>query len=44
MKAASRFTWVQTHKELVQHLRSMQTKQAELIQVLASAGVKGLDS
>jgi len=39
MTETSKHTWVQTHKELVQHLRSMQTNQAGLIQVLASTGL-----
>lgn len=39
MAEASRFTWVQTHKEIVQYLKNMKDRQPELIAQLERVGV-----
>jgi len=39
MAESSRFTWVQTHKEIVQYLKNMKDRQTELIAQLERAGV-----
>jgi len=44
MEKASKFTWVQTQKELVQYLLTMKDSQPELIGELVKAGVDGLES
>ncbi|MDD3579172.1 MAG: hypothetical protein PHS23_09295, partial [Candidatus Cloacimonetes bacterium] len=44
MAESSRFTWVQTQKELVQHLLTMKDRQTELVDELVKAGVDGLES
>lgn len=38
----SKFTWVQTHKELVNYLKGQQKNQQELINLLKEAGVTGI--
>jgi len=38
----TRFSWLRTHKELVQKLRKMRDRQTELIDVLLSVGINGL--
>lgn len=44
MEKASKFTWIQTQKELVQYLLTMKDSQPELIGKLVKAGVDGLES
>lgn len=39
MAESSKFTWVQTHKEIVQYLKNMKDRQPELISELEKAGV-----
>ncbi|MBM3455819.1 MAG: hypothetical protein FJX80_11825, partial [Bacteroidetes bacterium] len=38
----TRFSWLRTHKELVQKLRMMRDRQTELIDVLLRVGINGL--
>ncbi|MDZ7808364.1 MAG: hypothetical protein U5K71_14820 [Gracilimonas sp.] len=38
----NKFTWVQTHKELVEYLKIKQDSQEELIELLRNVGVTGL--
>ena len=39
MEESSKYTWVQTHNELVQYLKHMEDRQLELIDELEKAGV-----
>jgi len=43
MAEKSKFTWVQTQKELVKYLLTMRERQAELVDLLVKAGVDGLE-
>ncbi len=43
MAESSRFTWVQTHKDIVQYLKNMKDRQPELISVLEKAGIEGFN-
>lgn len=43
MAESSKFTWVQTHKEIVQYLKNMKDRQPELIAELEKSGVDGLN-
>jgi len=39
MSSNNKFTWVQTHKELVQYLKDKEANQKELVKILKKAGV-----
>ena len=43
MAESSKFTWVQTHKDIVQYLKNMKDRQPELISELEKAGVEGFN-
>lgn len=37
------FSWVRTHKELVQYLATMENRQQELLNLLKTAGIEPLN-